>query len=236
VLWPGAEDAFRSLYGIGQDKLGVIPNARSSEEFHPATDIQRTNARLSLGLRGDSTVIGCVGSISEEKRLNLAVNAVARVPDVQLLIVGDGPLRADLEQHARDVLGERVTFTGVLDDVTTAYDAIDVLLVPSRTEGMPGVVLEASMSAIPMIAAEVGAIPWLFDEGVPGTLISVSAPASVWSESLRELVGVDERPKPVSPRGCAWHEVTERWAEIISDLCAPFPLTAASDARRLSDA
>ena len=83
----------------------------------PAPD--RHRARRSpvvsrIAIRWDGR--GCIGSISEEKRLDLAVDAVAEVPDVQLLVVGDGPLRADLEQ-ARQVLGERVTFTGVLDDV-----------------------------------------------------------------------------------------------------------------------
>ena len=84
--------------------------------------------------------------------ISRASGAVAGLEHVHLLVVGDGPERADVGEHAQDVLGERATFAGTLDDVVPAYRAIDVLLVTSRTEGMPGVVLEASMSGVPVVA------------------------------------------------------------------------------------
>ncbi len=217
ALWPDAAEAIQRLYSVDADRISVIPNARSSDEFRPPTDVETLKARASLGLPMDARIVGCVGSIAAEKRLHLAVDAVAGLEHVHLLVVGDGPERADVEQHAQDVLGERATFAGTLDDVVPAYRAIDVLLVTSRTEGMPGVVLEASMSGVPVVATQVGALSDMFAAGIPGALVPLESDATSIGAVVRAVLV--ERPRsPTSPAGdFGWPAVTSRWIEQLED-------------------
>jgi glycosyltransferase involved in cell wall biosynthesis len=240
ALWPGGQDAFRSLHRIGIDRVSVIANARSPEEFRPPTDDERAEAKSLMRLPHHGAVVGWIGSMSEEKRPQLAVDAVAEVPGVHLLLVGDGPLRADVERHARDVLDQRSTFTGVLDEVRYVYRAIDVLLVTSRTEGMPGVVLEAAMSGVPIIATEVGAIPWLFEEGVSGALLPVAAAAGAWADSVGTVARAVGPVQAVPLASCSWAQVAERWASLICAVGAEHShqrgVRGLSGARRPSDA
>jgi glycosyltransferase involved in cell wall biosynthesis len=187
-LWPDAAESIQQLYSIDVSRVSVIPNARSSDEFRPPTEVERVEARTLLGVPVDAQVVGWVGSISAEKRLGLAVDAVAGLQSVHLLVVGDGPRRDELEREARRALADRVTFTGTLDDVMPAYHAIDVLLLTSSTEGMPGVVLEAALCGIHVVAADVGAVSRTIDLGVRGTLVDRDATAAVFAAAVADAL------------------------------------------------
>jgi glycosyltransferase involved in cell wall biosynthesis len=221
ALWPGAADNIRLLYGIDADRVSVIPNARSSEEFRPPTAEQRTAARTRFGLPIDGNVVGCVGSISAEKRVGLAVDAVAELDDLHLLVVGDGPERADVQRHATTALGARVTFTGVIDDVIETYWAMDTLLLPSATEGMPGVVIEAAMCGVPVVATDVGAVRSMVDGGIDGEVVRADTPARELPRELaRELASclshsLRTRTVPVPTNGFEWSSVVGSWSAVL---------------------
>lgn len=217
ALWPGAASSIEQLYGVDEGRISVIPNARSSDDFRPPSANERDAARSQFGLPTDATVVGCIGSISAEKRVNLAVDAIARLDGVHLLVVGDGPDRAEVETYARRALGERVTFTGVLADVTAAYWAIDALLLTSRTEGMPGVVLEATLTHMPVVATDVGAVRSMFDRGIEGEVLNVDASAAELSSGIDRVLHA--RTGSAQPLGgffdwpvvvCAWNEILYR--------------------------
>jgi len=117
-----------------------------------------------------------VGSLSDEKdpasTLAAVGVALAAGADVNLRFVGAGPLADDLSSRAaRDGLSSRVAFTGAKTSVVSEYAWADVLLVTSRTEGLPGVVLEAGAAGVPTLAFDVGGVGDVVRDEVTGRLV-----------------------------------------------------------------
>jgi len=139
------------------DKIHVIHNGIDLTHFSSGSDIARPDA-LPPG-----PVVGTVGSLTPEKSTIDLLRAVARlapqIDDLQICIVGDGALRQDLEQQAQ-VLGiaDRTLFTGAVDDVRPWLAAFDVFVLPSRSEGLPGALMEAMAMGCPVVAADVGGV------------------------------------------------------------------------------
>ncbi|MEN1972035.1 glycosyltransferase [Luteimonas sp. MJ204] len=137
--------------------------------------IDRADARDALGVPADALVIGCVGRLVELKNHRLLLDQVpalaAMFPDVRVLLIGDGPMRASLEDRAR-VLGieAHVRFTGARDDVGRLLPALDVFALPSRTEGLSIALLEACAAALPVLASDVGGNPEIVRHGRTGLL------------------------------------------------------------------
>jgi glycosyltransferase involved in cell wall biosynthesis len=115
---------------------------------------------------------------------------VAALPTTRLLIIGDGPLRGALEARA-EALGmtPRLTITGVRGDVPALLAAADVLVAPSRNEGMGRALVEAMALGVPVIGAAVGGIPAVIVDGHSGRLVEPERPAAI-ARALIEL-GVD---------------------------------------------
>lgn len=133
--------------------------------------------RQHHGIDPGHLLIGTVGRLSPEKRVDLLLRAGARVQQVRtgvhLLVVGGGAQRADLEQTAaRFCLGGRVTFTGLLKDVGPGLAALDILVQPSDTEGSPRSVLEAMAHGVPVVATDVGDVGTLLGDGQAGILVA----------------------------------------------------------------
>ncbi len=211
ALWPGAADSIHDLYDVPADRIDVIPNARNPAEFHVADDSERTAARRKLGLPGEGLVVGCIGSISAEKRVDLAVDVVAGLAGAGLIVAGDGPLQPEVERSAQRQLRERAVFTGVLENVADVYAAIDVLLLASSTEGMPGVIIEAAMSGVPVVAPDVGAVRWMFDNGVQGEIVSAGATVRQYADAVNaaaEPLGIE---RGAAMPSCAWPVIVEQW-------------------------
>ena len=118
VLWPGGERSVRQLFGIDAERVEIIPNARDSRRFAPPTDAERSAARDRLGVDAETPVAAILGSLSEEKQVDRAIDAIAELPDVNLLVGGDGPLRRDLDERAARVAPGRIRFLGNVGDVT----------------------------------------------------------------------------------------------------------------------
>lgn len=126
----------------------------------------RAAARAQLRLPADAEVIGWVGRFSPQKDpLSLAAvlgELLRTRHNSYAVLIGDGPLRRDLEQRlAGEISERRVLLTGVRDDVRKLYPAFDVLLQTSRWEGDPRVVREAVAERVPVVAARAGGTGWL---------------------------------------------------------------------------
>jgi glycosyltransferase involved in cell wall biosynthesis len=144
---------------ITPERVHLVPNGYSPS---PVTQLDRRAAREALELSPKAPVIGWIGRLSEEKGADLAIQAFANVQrkSAELCMVGDGPERINLEllaRHARPA--GRVHFAGRVNDAARYLQAFDALVLSSRTEGTPMVLLEAMAARIPIVTFAVGGVP-----------------------------------------------------------------------------
>jgi glycosyltransferase involved in cell wall biosynthesis len=125
-------------YRVDAAKITVIPKAVSAERFAPSSAETRKRARRHFELPDAVPVALCLGALSPEKNVTLAIEAVAELPDVHLLVVGDGSERASIEADAARLAPGRVHVAGSTDRPEVALAAADVVVVSSWTEGLPG--------------------------------------------------------------------------------------------------
>ena len=166
------KDVLRS--GIFEEKVVVIDNGIDIDKFKVISD--KLQVKKTLGIREEGYVVGTVGRLTEEKGHIYLIEAFRKVitkfSNAKLLIVGDGPLREDLELAVSSMkLKEKVVFAGMREDIPEMLNIMDMFVLPSLTEGMPMALLEAMASQTPIIATKVGAIPKIIDNGHSGLLI-----------------------------------------------------------------
>jgi len=159
-------DVGREIRALGAQRRKVVELPNAVPRLPPAPPARRFS---------DVPVIGFVGRLCEEKGADIFVEVAASIasrrPDARFLMVGDGPLRKQLEARARQWgIDRRLLFTGELADARPLLGQIDVLLVPSRTEGAPLVVLEAVAAGTAIVASQVGGIPEQMRDGDDGLL------------------------------------------------------------------
>ena len=150
-------DALVAL-GVDASKIVVLRNGVDLDVF--GLENQR-ESRVRLGLPVTGTIAACVGNLVPEKGQSLAIEALAHVPELRLVIVGDGPLRGDLSVLARRLgVGDRVIFVPAMPQhaLRHLYASADVLLLTSTREGWPNVVLEAMACGTPVVGVDVGAM------------------------------------------------------------------------------
>jgi glycosyltransferase involved in cell wall biosynthesis len=119
--------------------------------------------------------IGFIGRLSLEKGINFLLDAAAKIKETGsfcLHIVGDGPNRAEIEQKIKFFgLEELVNLHGYLQNPEKIYQILDILVLPSLTEGIPLTLLEAMSFGIPVIASDVGGIPEIIEDNKSGLLV-----------------------------------------------------------------
>lgn len=169
TLWESSATTLGEHFGVHPDHIFVIPNAARAERFPMITEDSRADARRRLGLDAHSPVAIYVGAMSEEKSPETAIRAVSGLLDWHLVMMGDGPELPRLRASAD--LG-RVHFVAPGSDVASVMAAADVVVLPSRTEGMPAIAIEAGLLGLPMVASNVGGIPEVVLDGRSGFLVS----------------------------------------------------------------
>jgi glycosyltransferase involved in cell wall biosynthesis len=163
-------------YGtIRRRKLAHIPNGIDTAAF-AAVEVDRPAVRAALGVAPDAPVVGTVGRLVEVKQQGVLIRAFAQIlPEflaARLVLVGDGPLRAELEGLTRSLgLGAAAVFAGYRPDPERYLTAMDVFALPSRAEAMPLVLPEAWAAGLPCVASRVGGIPDLVEDGKTGLLV-----------------------------------------------------------------
>lgn len=153
-------------------KIQVLPyGIRLEEGDCPLT---KAEAKAALGVSG--FCLGTIGRLEKQKGHGTLLAAVpmilAGIPDLQVLLVGDGRLRAELEQQARELGIEQVVhFLGTRRDLPQLYRAMDVFILPSLWEGLPLVLLKAMAAGLPVIATRVSGVEEVISDGVNGRLV-----------------------------------------------------------------
>jgi glycosyltransferase involved in cell wall biosynthesis len=164
-------------HGIGDAATyRVIPEV---VDFRPTVSSfadARREARRRLGLGQDEEVIGWVGRFVPQKDPETLVGALNQVlverPAARAVLVGDGPLRVEVEaEMARRGNARRAIFTGVRDDARALYPAFDVVVHVSRWEGQPLVVQEAIAERIPVVATDAEGVNELVVDGLTGYVV-----------------------------------------------------------------
>jgi glycosyltransferase involved in cell wall biosynthesis len=105
--------------------------------------------------------------------VDLAITASSGLPGAVLLVVGEGPERPELEALALRRMPGRCLFAGAIDDPRIAYWAADLLLLTSRSEAMPAVLIEAGLCGLANVTTDVGAVREVIDHGATGLVVPV---------------------------------------------------------------
>ena len=160
--------------GCPAAKVFVVPNGVDVQRFAPRE--AEAALRAEIGLPSGAPVAAIVAALRPEKNHALFLRAAARVravrPDAQFLVIGDGHLRAGLEQTAREVgLGANVKFLGTRSNIPQLLGLVDVLVLSSHMEANPVSILEGLACGKPVVATRVGSIPESVREGETGYLV-----------------------------------------------------------------
>lgn len=136
---------------------------------------QRKQMRVSLKIKEGSRVLMMAGRLHKVKGVDVALRSLAELPErFILLLVGDGPLRSELEQLARKLgVAKRVRWAGWQDDISPYAAAADTWLAPSRHEPLGNTVLDGWVHEIPVVASRTGGLKMLVEEGKSGLLVEV---------------------------------------------------------------
>jgi len=181
---------FADRYGADPRTWTVIPNGIDVERFAPGGP--PSPLRAELGLPPDAPVVTVVGHMRYGKGHDVAVEAWPRVldefPDARLLLVGDGPNLAGLRRRTGELgITGRVVFAGPRGDMPGVLHASDLVLLPTRIEALPTVLLEAAACGVPAVATRVGGVPEVVDDGVTGLLFPAPEPGHA-SEAVRNAL------------------------------------------------
>ena len=179
--------------GVPARLLTTVPNGIRSRGQGPG----RQHARAALGLPANAPVVLTVGRLLEYKGQRHLVDAVpelaARFPDLQVVVLGAGPLHAALaEQAAALGVADRVHLPGFRPDARALLDAADVFALPSRQEAMPLAALEAMDAGLPVVATRVFGSAEVVADGETGLLVRPGDPRAL-AGALGELLADRER-------------------------------------------
>jgi len=159
---------------IEPERITLIPNAIDLRRFTPGSTT-KAEARQKLGLKPDVPVLAGVGRLNPQKNFALFLEVAARLaqrfPDLHFLLAGDGPEEKMLRAKASALgLADRVLFSGYVADSSLVYLAADVLLMPSRFEGLPMTLLESMAMGLPVVASRLDGIAEVIDDPDDGLL------------------------------------------------------------------
>jgi glycosyltransferase involved in cell wall biosynthesis len=179
-----------SLSGLGvpPEKITVLRNGVDTELFYPTA---REEMRQLLGISGP--LLLSVGNLIPLKGHDLAIKALQQLEGMQLILIGDGPEKAALQQLSRSLgVADR---TGFLDNLTQTdlaryYSAADVLILASSREGWANVLLESMACGTPVIATPVGGNPEIIVSPAAGRILTERT-ADAIARSVRKLTDSD---------------------------------------------
>ena len=189
-------------HGVAAHKIRIIHNA--VEPSDPALTESAHEARRRCSLTQAQKVVGVIGRLSPEKGQMVFLRAMEKaapsLPDVKALIIGDGQDRPMLEGFCREKgLSDQVAFLGHQERIADYYRLLDLLVLPSLTEGLPNAVLEAMSFGVPVLATAVGGVPEVVHDG-NGVMIPPNDPEAL-AERMIELLRQDELRRAMGLKG-----------------------------------
>ncbi len=193
---------------IPREKLSLIYNAIDLRRFTPAP---RDRARW--GLPEHARIIGGIGRLNYQKNfalfLDIAAAIVKQRDDVHFVLAGSGPEERALREKAAALnLTKHVTFLGYVTDTAQLYPALDLLLMPSRFEGLPMTLLEAMAMRVPVVASRLDGIAEILTDHLDGSL---AEPGNAADFTTRLLTLLDDPSSAKAQAEAAHANVTKNF-------------------------
>jgi glycosyltransferase involved in cell wall biosynthesis len=219
-----SEAACEFLKHLGAANVQVIYNGIDTSIFKR----EDTNSRQKLGISDDAVVITFVGRLIYAKGVQDLISAFTKIkdtaPEIKLLIVGDGPYRANLENLAQQTdCASSILFLGQRnqDGVIDMLSATDIFVNPSYSEGLPTSVMEAASIGLPIIATDVGGTREIIEDGKTGFLIKAGDAEQLehklhgllTNTDLREELGRNARI--FVKQKFDWDKITQDWIQVV---------------------
>jgi glycosyltransferase involved in cell wall biosynthesis len=189
---------FYEARGVGRGRWQVIHNGVAEAATRERS---RPPALQEMGAAPEDPLVAFVGRLVPAKGPGVFLDAVAqaalRLPSLRAMVVGDGPLRGELQERAgRLGLHGRVWFAGLRHDVPELLAGVDALAFASEREGLSIAMLEAMAAGVPVVATAVGGTPELIESGVSGILVAPGQAAAL-ADGIVSLVGSREQARRI---------------------------------------
>ena len=175
-------------------------------------------------------LVGYIGRLSEEKGTLNFVKAIPEIirrrDDVKILIVGDGPLQDKIEEYLdKENLSNKVNLTGWIphDELPSYLNELELVVLPSYTEGLPNIMLEAMACGTPVLATSVGAIPDVIKDGETGFIMENNSPAFIAKNVERalnhpNLEKIEENARALVERKFTYEAAVGMYKSIINNM------------------
>jgi len=188
----GARHHFEAAAGIGRGQAATLHNGIDLAPFTAIDPARGAAVREALGIPAGAPLAATVAVLRRPKGIQHMLDAMPavleRLPDAHYLVVGDGPHRAALEQRAAALgLASRVHWAGATDAVPDHLAAADLFVLPSLTEALPTVLIEAMAAGLPVVATTVGGIPEMVDHPGSALLVPAADPQRLADAVIRAL-------------------------------------------------
>ncbi|MDQ5985419.1 MAG: D-inositol-3-phosphate glycosyltransferase [Syntrophus sp. SKADARSKE-3] len=185
-------------HGIAKEKVIKIYNGIETDHYSSeALEEQRQRIRQEFFIGDTEFLIGAVGRLVWQKGFEYYLQAIPKIheaiPNACFILVGDGPLRKDLENQAKSLgIDKQIIFTGQRNDIRNMMAAMDVIVIPSLLEGFPMVTLEAMAMEKPIVATVIDGITEQITDGVEGILTPPRDPHAL-AQAIMSLAKDRER-------------------------------------------
>ena len=192
-------------YGLPAGRVVTVKNGIDADAFRPRRPAAAVRAELGLG--PEDRPIGVAARMTAQKGhvhlLGALPDIAARVPGLACVLIGDGPLRGELEALARALgVAGRCRFVGARADVADLVAALEIVALPSRSEGLPFALLEAMALGRPVVATSVGGNPEVVEDGRTGWLVP-PGDAGALARAILGLLEDPEAARAMGARGAA---------------------------------
>jgi glycosyltransferase involved in cell wall biosynthesis len=190
-------------YGISPEQVVTIRNGIEADSFVPARS--PSDVLKELNVNNQDRRIGLAARMTPQKGHLVLLQALRlisqRFSNLRCLLIGDGPLRPSLERYAGELgVAGQCVFTGIRSDIADLLSVVEVVVLPSHSEGLPFVLLEAMALAKPVVATRVGGNPEVVEDGKTGLLVPPADPKAM-AEAIAFLLDHPDEAACMGKRG-----------------------------------
>ncbi len=197
-------DHLKDDFAVPLQKIILVESGIDVEAFNPVDEEAKMERRKVYGL-GCEPLVGIVARLSDVKGQDVLIQAmphvVAAVPNIKLLIVGEGKMESLLKDMVAQLnLQTHVIFLPVVNKAAEVLSLLDVFVMPSRQEGLGLSVIEAQAAGLPVVASRVGGIPSLIEDGKTGVLVEPENSKAL-AKGMIELLANKEHAEKIGLAG-----------------------------------